>query len=121
LECYRADLDRERALSAAARFGADQVERFQDGLPFEAVDESRLARLKSARAEERRALSVGPGRYVDRRRHAQLVARRALATIARRLASRNLPIRDNRAAVDNVAHAAELQLPDAWLPFVMSR
>src|SRR5262252_6120780 len=86
-ECYRAELDRERALSAAARFGADTVERFQDGLPFEAVDQGRLARLKVARADERRALSVGPGRFVDRRRQAQLAARHALANVARGLAA----------------------------------
>jgi hypothetical protein len=120
-ECYRADLARERALSEAARFGADHVERFQDGLPFEAVDEARLARLKSARADERKALSVAPGRFVDRRRQAQLMARRALGDVARGLAARKLLPDDRRAAMADAIHAAELQLPDAWLPFVMSR
>ena len=120
-ECYRADLARERALSEASRFGADNVERFQDGLPFEAVDEARLARLKSARADERKALAVAPGRFVDRRRHAQLMARRALATVARGLAARKLSPVEGRAAMADAVHAAELQLPDAWLPFVMSR
>ncbi len=112
-ECYRADRRRDEAIQAAAEFDASSHARFQDGLPFEAVDVPRLARLKAERAEVRRHARVGVGRFVDKRRQAQIAARHALEHIAMGLTSRQ--------SSADVVHAAELQLPEAWLPFVVSR
>ena len=77
------------------------------GLPFEPVNRPRLARLKAERLESRQ-LRVGAARFVDKRRHAQIAARHALQRLGVGLETRGL-------------HAAELQLPEAWLPFVGSR
>lgn len=112
-QCYRAELDRERALKAAAQLDTTSDERFQSLLPFEPVDRGRLERLRAERALERSALQAGTGRYVDKRRRAQIAARHALQQIAAGLEARGLPA--------SAIHAAELQLPDAWLPFVVSR
>ena len=92
-QCYRADLDRLRALAAAGVLDTASAERFQYQLPFERIDTGRLALLKVQRAAERGVLLPHGGRFVDRRRRAQLAA----------------------------LHAAELQLPESWWPFVMSR
>jgi hypothetical protein len=56
---------------------------------------------------------MGAGRYVDKRRQAQIAARHALQRIAAGVQARGVTL----AAI----HAAELQLPEAWLPFVVSR
>src|SRR5262245_44804747 len=45
-QCYRADLDRERALRDAGQLLTASDARFQEQLPFEAIDEARLAMLK---------------------------------------------------------------------------
>ena len=107
-ECYKAEARRQRAFEAAGALDTASEARFQFGLPFEAVDRPRLARLKAARAESRRQLRVGHGRFVDRRRQAQIAARHALQQLGTGLHSYGV-------------RAAELQLPGAWLPFVMSR
>jgi hypothetical protein len=107
-ECYRADARRQRALEAAASLDTGSAGRFQCGLPFEPVNVARLERLKAMRVESRRQLRMGPGRFVDKRRHAQIAARHALQQLGEGLNMRGI-------------HAAERQLPDAWLPFVMSR
>lgn len=107
-ECYKADTRRQRAFEAAATLDTGSDARFQFGLPFEAVDRPRLARLKAARAESRRQLRAGAGRFVDRRRQAQIAARHALQQLGAGLQSYGL-------------RAAELQLPEAWLPFVTAR
>jgi hypothetical protein len=112
-QCYRADLARERALKAAGQLNTASEERFQSQLPLEPVNIARLATLKTERAEARVASSRGIGQYVDKRRQAQIAARHALQAIAEGLKARQIPA----AAI----HAAELQLPDAWLPFVVSR
>ena len=109
-QCYRADLDRQRALRAAGDLDTASDARFQTQLPFEAVDVPRLAMLKAEHAEVRRHDAGG---YEDRRRRAQIEARRVLQSIAASLQS--------RAQWDSAVHAAELQLPEAWLPFVASR
>src|SRR5262245_48832497 len=49
-QCYRADLDRQRALAAAGALDTASNERFQYQLPFEAIDAGRLAVLKVERA-----------------------------------------------------------------------
>ncbi len=114
-ECYRAGRNRDAAVNAAAEVECASEARFTDGLPFELVNIPRLQRLKAERASLRRQSHVGSGQYADRRRHAQIAARHALQRIASGLASRHH--RDDLDAI----HAAELQLPDAWLPFVVSR
>jgi hypothetical protein len=94
-ECYRADRRREEVVGVA---------RFQDGLPFEPVNLPRLAQLKAERAVARHQARAGVGQYVDKRRQAQIAARHALQRVAMGL---------------HAIHAAELQLPDSWLPFVV--
>jgi hypothetical protein len=119
-QCYRAELDRERALKAAGELDTASNERFQFGLPFERVDDVRLAMLKAersgARAEQHR---LHP--FTDRRRQAQINARHTLQAVFAGVKARQLPasIREWRAA--SAIHAAELQLPESWLPFVVSR
>ena len=112
-QCYRAELDRERALKAAGQLDTASDERFQSTLPFEPIDMPRLQMLRLERAAERAALQMGAGRYVDKRRQAQIAARHALQQIAAGVQARGATL----AAI----HAAELQLPEAWIPFVVSR
>jgi len=107
-ECHRADRRREEALKAASEFESASEARFQDGLPFEPVNIARLEQLKSERSAARRQARAGAGQYVDKRRQAQIAARHALLRLGEGLRAEAL-------------HAAELQLPDAWLPFVASR
>jgi hypothetical protein len=123
-ECYRADRRREDAIKAAGEFEASPEgidARFQNGLPFEPVNLPRLERLKAERAGARSQARTGAGQYVDKRRQAQIAARHALERLALGLASRQIePIARVRAEADAI-HAAELQLPESWLPFVVSR
>jgi len=112
-QCYRAELDREGALKAAGELETASDERFQTTLPFEPVDMPRLKMLRIERAAERAGMQVGAGRYVDKRRQAQIAARHALQQIAAGVRTRGAAL----AAI----HAAELQLPEAWIPFVVSR
>lgn len=138
-QCYRANLDRERALGAAGRVSTASEARFQEQLPFEPIDEARLALLKAERTAERKAerqaelrvdrgperagtrgtLLPGTDRFAERRRRAQIAARRALQSI---VAARPTPA---CAAYDRTIaaalHAAELQLPESWMPFVVAR
>ena len=120
-QCYRAELERERALGAAGNLNTGSEERFQAQLPFEQVNRARLAALKAARAEARAAASQGPGVYADKRRQAQIAARHALQQIREGLRARRAAAAVEAQALDEAAHAAELQLPEAWLPFVLSR
>ena len=115
-------LDRERALKAAGELDTASVERFQTALPFEPVNTARLAMLKAERATSREALRQGPGQFVDKRRQAQIAARHALQRIFAGVSGRQAVSADSAARVMAAAtHAAELQLPEAWLPFVVSR
>ena len=111
-QCYRAALDRERAIKAAGQLDTATDERFQTALPFEPVDRARLEQLRALRASERASMQSGAARFVDRRRQAQIAARHALQRIAEGLDARSLAA---------ATRAAELQLPEAWLPFVVSR
>jgi hypothetical protein len=124
-QCYRADLTRARALKDAGELDTASDARFQTQLPFEPVNRARLDRLKAERAESRVTASQGLGRYADTRRHAQIRARHALQSIAEGLKARHLaPAAQAQAqaqAMASAIHAAELQLPDAWLPYVVSR
>jgi hypothetical protein len=120
-QCYRADLDRERALQAAGELDTATDGRFQAQLPFEPVNRARLGMLKAERSEARGSAVQGIGQYVDKRRRAQIAARHALQAIAAGLNARQLTPALQAQAIAAAAHAAELQLPDAWLPFVVSR
>jgi hypothetical protein len=135
-QCYRAELQRDSALRAAGQLETASDARFQYTLPFDPVDPVRLAFLKAERAAERQARRVPAGlstvtrtgvgqvierppgvsqvieRCADRRRQAQISARHALQAIR--------PAMSERAMVAAI-HAAELQPPESWLPFVVSR
>jgi hypothetical protein len=119
--CYRADLDRQRAMAPAGQLDTGSEARFQYQLPLEPLDRARLDSLRSARAESRTASIQGIGTYIDRRRLAQIAARHALLAIAEGLRTRQPGTPERHQAMADVLHAAELQLPDAWLPFVVSR
>ena len=120
-DCYRADLARTRALKDAADLDTASEARFQTQLPFEPVHHARLELLKTARAEERTAASLGIGQYADKRRHAQIQARHALEAIGSGLKARRLAPAAEAQVMASAVHAAELQLPEAWLPWVVSR
>jgi hypothetical protein len=120
-QCYRAELDRENAVKAAGDLDTASVQRFQDALPFEPVNLSRLDMLKADRAAARAAQHQGIGRYTDRRRQAQIAARHALVSIAAGLKARQLAPEHHARVMAMAIHAAELQLPESWLPFVVSR
>ena len=120
-QCYRVDQARQRALRAARDLCTASEARFQETLPFEPVNRVRLDRLRTERSVARAGLKIGTGRFVDKRRQAQIAARHALDRIAAGLKSQGVvdPVRNP--AIDEAIHAAELQLPAAWLPFVVSR
>ena len=120
-DCYRADLARARALREAGDLDTASDTRFQTQLPFEPVNHSRLDTLKAARAEARATATQGIGQYAEKRRRAQIQARHALQTIAAGLKARQLAPTAQAQAMASAIHAAELQLPDAWLPYVVSR
>src|SRR5262245_34195475 len=119
--CYRAGIERERALKAAGDLNTASEQRFQSSLPFEPVNRPRLERLRAERATSRVAAQAGVGRYVDKRRQAQIAARHALERIVIGLRERNASHAERSRLLSSATHAAELQLPEAWLPFVVSR
>lgn len=128
-QCYRAELERDRALRVAASLDTASEARFQSALPFEPVNQPRLQRLRADRAAARTvAMQTGSGRFIDRQRRAQIAARHALQRIA--VAALNPsnalnPVNQvnpmSQVSFDSAVHAALLQLPDSWLPFVLSR
>ena len=127
-QCYRAELDRERALRAAGSLNTASEERFQTQLPFEAVNTARLTMLKVERSAARGVMADGTRRFADARRHAQIAARRALQAVVAGVAARQpgaasgaAAARLRESAIVSAIHAAELQLPESWLPFVVSR
>jgi hypothetical protein len=126
-QCYRLALDRDRALRAAGCLHTASEERFQTTLPFEAVDVPRLERLRAERATARAELKRSTGGFEDKRRHAQIAARHALQRVSDALATRDKTGRlvvspaERHQQLYAAAHAAELQLPEAWLPFVLAR
>jgi hypothetical protein len=126
--CYRAEIDRDRALKAAGQVDTASADRFQTALPFEPVNRPRLEMLKAERSTARARTAATPsGNFADRRRQAQIAARRALRMITASLGGNNvgqpaLPGHEDRARKLAAAiHAAELQLPESWLPFVVCR
>jgi len=119
--CYRASIERERALKAAGELNTASEARFQSSLPFEPVNRSRLARLQTERTASRVSARSGVGQYVDKRRQAQIAARHVLERIVIGLRERNASAGERDRVLSTATHAAELQLPEAWLPFVVSR
>lgn len=126
-QCYRLELDRTRKIQHAAELNTASEARFQGNLPFEPVNTSRLVQLKAEREQARASQREGSGDFTERRRRAQIAARHALARIVKGLKERRLteggshqpargPVLDT-----SLVHAAELQLPEAWLPFVVAR
>jgi hypothetical protein len=126
-QCYRAELDRNQALKAAGQLNTASEERFQSALPFEPINYARLERLRADRLAARATFQAGAGQFVARGRRAQIAARHALQRIAAGLQARDAsgqPVTselERRESLAAAAHAAELQLPDSWLPFVVSR
>jgi hypothetical protein len=127
-QCYRLEIEQIRKVREAAELNTASEARFQECLPFEPVNTSRLVQLKAEREQVRKDGRQGSGGYAERRRRAQIEARHALARIVKGLKERKLvdvsgqqqPVR--RPVMDSaLIHAAELQLPEAWLPFVVSR
>jgi hypothetical protein len=120
-ECFRVDQARQRALRAARNLNTASEARFQDTLPFEPVNRARLEHLRAERSTARAALKTGSARFIDERRRAQIAARHALDRIAAGLRSRGVHEVEGHPAIADAIHAAELQLPEAWIPFVVSR
>ena len=120
-QCYRADLEREKTLRAAGRLDTASDARFQFVLPLEPVNHSRLAALKDERTSARAMALAAAGRFADRRRHAQIAARQALQSIAAGLHQRQAPLDARNRVMSAAIHAAELQLPESWLQFVVSQ
>ena len=100
-------------------------ERFQTALPFDPVNRPRLEMLKAERSTARTStLAATSGQCADRRRQAQIAARHVLQQITAALAGTNVwkptPAERER-DIATAVHAAALQLPESWLPFVVSR
>ncbi len=120
--CYRAELDRQKAIAAAGQLDTASDARFQYQLPFEPVDAPRLAMLKADRLAARTQHRAAPiAAFVDKRRQAQIDARHALLQIAAGLQARTAAKAERDRAMASAFHAVELQLPDSWIPFVMAR
>src|SRR6058998_3586546 len=111
--CYRAELDRQKAIAVAGALDTSSEARFQFQLPFEPLNRPRLEMLKADRAAARNAALATPaGARVDKRRQGQIVARHALQQIVAELHARRVANADRDRAIASAFHAAELQLPD---------
>ena len=124
-QCYRLELERTRALQAAATLDTASEARFQSLLPFDPVNRPRLARLKVERETARVAARTGVGVHIEQRRRAQIEARHALARIVQGIRERRvsqasavLPPRQMLAAR---VPARSLEYPASWLPFVVAQ
>jgi hypothetical protein len=104
--------------SAADSAMAGSAARMQGRLPFEPINRPRLEGLRAVRHVARVAASTGEGRFELRRRQAQIAARRALQQVVSSVRGSAAP-EDTRTWAAAV-HAAELQLPDSWIRFVVS-
>jgi hypothetical protein len=142
--CHRAELARERALKSAGELDTASEARFQSVLPLEPINQSRLVRLRAERDTARLSDRSGTGLYVDKRRQAQIAARHALQQIgaglrrhgvtvagtadrgavapaSTRAERKPFPSAEHASEMWAAIHAAELQLPETWLPFVTAR
>ena len=124
-QCYRTQFERDRKIKAAGELDTASEARFQVALPFEPVNVPRLTQLKIEREQSRTQARAGIGIYADRRRRGQIQARRALDRIFRGLQQREIKNRNlataRESSIAAAVHAAELQLPESWLPFVVAR
>ena len=77
-QCYRAEIDRDRALKAAGQLDTASAERFQTALPFEPVNRPRLEMLKAERSTAR---ATTPNVFADRRRQARSAERQRPASL----------------------------------------
>jgi hypothetical protein len=118
-QCYRAAQDRDTAFATAARLETATESRFQVTLPFEPVDRFGLDGLKAKRAQARAALPTSAN-FDVRRRVAQIAARKALLLAGEAIRDSRMPDAARRHALAAALHAAELQLPESWLPFVVA-
>lgn len=119
--CYRADLQRARALKAAGEIDTASPARFQTLLPFEPVNRHRLECLRAERSALRGTAQSSAEASVDKRRHAQIAARHALQRIAAGLDAQHASKAQQAKVMAAAIHAMELQFPESWLPFVVSR
>ena len=123
-QCYRLAVERDRKLKDAGELDTASDERFQTALPFEPVNTSRLARLKVERTQAQ-AKAKPAGGYAARQARARIEARHALASVVvglrHRMAAGQMSAAARRAQMDMATRAAELQLPEAWLPFVAAQ
>jgi hypothetical protein len=121
-QCYRTELDRERALRAARDINTATDARFQALLPFEPVNRARLLSLRAERERSQISDRSGAGRHAHQVRRAQIAARCELQRAAASVDAAQSDQRIVRARlVASAIHAAELQLPESWLPFVVAR
>ena len=77
--------------------------------------------LKADRAAARVVSHAGVGRFANRRRQAQIAARHALQAIGEGLRRNQLKGAARERVIAAAVHAAELQFPESWLPFVVSQ
>src|SRR5262245_61565358 len=120
-QCYRTELERARALRDAGSINTATETRFQETLPFEPVNRERLARLRAQRLSVRAIEGAGEGGFASRIRQAQIAARRTLQRAVSADVAWEHASTDRRRMVAAAIRAAEMQLPDSWLPFVVSR
>ena len=121
---YRAEVERQRSVRAAGELDTASVQRFQSALSFEPVDRALLNTLKARRTASRTPMTEGVERFVDKQRQAQIAARHALQRSATRLSTRAVsasPSQEGDRVWASAVHAAEFQLPESWLPWVVSR
>jgi hypothetical protein len=120
-ECYRTSLERDRQLSAAATLHTASDARFQESLPFDPINQVRLKMLRAERQAARTAARVSSGGFETRIRRAQIAARHALRDAVSIKRTAAFPPAERERVISAAVHAAELQLPVSWLPFVMAR
>jgi len=119
--CYQAGLARERAFKAAGQLDTASEARFQCTLPFEPVNRARLETLRAERTSGRATMNAGAEQFANRRRRAQIMARRMFEASAAGLNAYRSAAGERQRMMAASVHAAELQLPEAWLPLVLSR
>ncbi len=120
-QCYRDGQRREQLIREAAQRETTSEAQFQWTLPFEPVNARRLESLKALRATARASQPGSISGFADRRHRAQIAARHMLQMLEAGLQSEPALARNGPRALAAAAHVAELQFPDAWLPFVVAR
>jgi hypothetical protein len=76
--------------------------------------------LRVERVAARVAAQAGPERFENRVHQAQIASRRVLQALGQRLEVRGTERGERERLMASAAHAAELQLPDSWLPDVVT-